>query len=396
MVDMACWRTLLIWGIPLGVCSVPGCGRSSIVDSPVDEAPGDPLEYPDIDDIAPHDQPGCAHLTWLPNGLTIGALSADGGTLVATLGLSIEDHRGEAVVWMDGDVLRLGPGTAAVDVSANGQVIVGNALHDDGRRDVLRWTLARHNDVAPAVEVIQTRASVVAVSDDGRVVVGHAEQEPQAGLGLSFRPFVWTQSGGRQWLDGRWAVTAATPDATSIVGVQIREHTSPFPCTICRVYEGYRWSDGEITTRESTIPIAISEDATVTAGRDDAWFSAYRWSADEEYGSEELEFSDFSEFFAEPLDPDDYSDRVLDPLAESNTILSRDGSAVFVEGAIWRGGDDVRGVSDVLIRNCIDPADLVPQAVWEVHAISGDGRTLAGCAKSRESSPCWVLSNVEL
>lgn len=121
-------------------------------------------------------------------------VSADGETVVGDLGESARAFRWTAQTGTQLLGTLGGPSSEAMDVSADGSVIVGGSIDAQGRMRAYRWTAATGMQDLGALEIGQSFAH--GVSGDGAVVVGISGNAQ----GI-FQAFRWTAATGMQNLN---------------------------------------------------------------------------------------------------------------------------------------------------------------------------------------------------
>jgi len=163
-----------------------------------------------------------------------------------------------------------GGGSGAFGVSADGSVVVGEAINAAGQSRAFRWTASGGMQDLGTLGGGRSEAS--GVSADGAVVVGYAYNA--AG---QWRAFRWTASGGMQdlgTLDGYGSdAYGVSADGSVVVG---------WARNAAGQDRAFRWQNGvmqDLGTLGGCCSAAygVSADGTVVVGR--AWNAAGQWRA---------------------------------------------------------------------------------------------------------------------
>jgi probable HAF family extracellular repeat protein len=195
-------------------------------------------------------------------------ISADGRTVV---GVSNSASGNEAFVWTNATGMERLPATPlgrpnmARDVSADGSVIVGEIVTPQGERP-FRWTRGvGYELIVP--ELANINVSVLALSDDGRIVAGDASSSTSLP-----RAFIWSAESGVQFLGdlaGGVDYSEArniSADGKTIVGIgssSIGEEA--FRWTLEDGIHGLGSLEGEDSPYQS-VARAVSADGSIVAG----------------------------------------------------------------------------------------------------------------------------------
>lgn len=209
-------------------------------------------------------------------------VSADGNVVVGAASNSLGQRR--AFRWEQGvgmqDLGTLGGVAArAYAVTSDGSVVVGISRLPSAEFTVFRWTDAGGMQEVPGF--IRTGADPVAVSDDGNTIVG--DYVP---VGTNrVRTFRWTSAGGIQTL-GTLGGTFASPtdmsaDGTVVVGYS--DTGTQFNHTFRWTAAGGMQNLGALPGHTHSRAEAVSADGTVITGSSFAAgsneLSSYRWTA---------------------------------------------------------------------------------------------------------------------
>ncbi|MDZ4368308.1 MAG: hypothetical protein U0987_14965, partial [Afipia sp.] len=156
------------------------------------------------------------------------AISADGTTIVGYVANPTGAFDSQPMYWtaahgivglgfLPGDTHVYG-GSGANAVSANGSVIVGNAVADSaGNHHAFRWTQATGmQDLGTLPGGVWSYAT--AVSADGTIVAGGSSGTGGGNFGFAFR---WTQATGMQKLSDLLAVRGISPGPGMVLGTAI-------------------------------------------------------------------------------------------------------------------------------------------------------------------------------
>jgi uncharacterized membrane protein len=162
----------------------------------------------------------CASFQWLaPMGVwnEAYAVSADGSTVTGTI-TSSSDPESHVFRWKLGTgLVDLGRRGAGFAVSSDGSAIAGE-LRAGGHIFAFRWTEASGwLDLEPPGAPAPRGSHATDISADGNVVVGEYNGPPEM-----FNAFRWTESMGMVFISGgvRWSATATSDDGTVVVGYQ--------------------------------------------------------------------------------------------------------------------------------------------------------------------------------
>ena len=151
------------------------------------------------------------------------AVSADGSVVV---GISFVPYsitgwtNGHAFLWTKADgmvdlgKLGRGPYACATGVSADGKIVVGDAMDIHGKFRAFRWTIETGMiDLGATTDEI-INPSATAISADGKVIVGHGTSTDPNSDGKA-RAFRWSRETGMQTLN-HWLASNGV-NATNIV-----------------------------------------------------------------------------------------------------------------------------------------------------------------------------------
>jgi len=320
------------------------------------------------------------------NGIASGAIdiSADGSVIVGHVGT-------EAFLWpvptsgfglgrLEGSCCS----SSARATSQQGTVVVGNsnsiAAGGNGR-EAFRWTQDT-GMIGLGFLSKESRFSSFAhgVSDDGAVVVGHSEDNART------QPFVWREATGMQPLELiaedsiNWVKNAAwnvSPDGNIVVGGM---NNGPG-------WEAFRWTEGEGTVGLGAIDggigsvaFAASYDGEVIVGESTSneGTQAFRWTA--QTGMAGLG----------DLPGGDLTAAALDVTHDGSIVVGRGITEMGSTAFIWDGTRGMRSLRDALIDDY--GFDLTAWHLTSAHGISGDGLTIVGTGVNPQgTSEAWVV-----
>ncbi|HJU03567.1 MAG TPA: putative Ig domain-containing protein, partial [Nitrospiraceae bacterium] len=306
-------------------------------------------------------------------------VSADG---LVVVGHGIGTSGLEASRWTAaGGMVSLTPGVngQATATSGDGSVVVGSK-----QNHAFRWTAAGLVDLGALPSGSASRA--LDVSADGAVVVGSGNTVTAFGLPLGQQAFRWTQAGGMQSL-GSLRVTSGGPPAPSeatavsadgsvIVGWGVNDNG---------VRQVFRWT---ASTGMVGVPIinaeqlAVSADGSVIVGRmiagTDGLYDAFRWS--QASGLEVL-----PGLGGVLLDSRSVA---TDVSTDGTRVIGRAASPSDNEAVIWQrvnGAWMVRTVENILATDF-----GVDVSQWRLNVAEGitpDGRTIVGSGSNPINGP---------
>ena len=195
-------------------------------------------------------------------------VSADGSIAA---GATTSEWGREAVYWDDEGVHALGylrdktpppDGTwesAARGVSADGSIIVGQSINDEGYQQAFRWTLGNGMDGLPGLPGVdetwpgkQMDTEAWGISGDGSVIVGRSW-----GYGIATEPDVWLQpvrwtSESGLWTDESGDIVVESLGDLEGDGFRGRAHAASYDGSVIvgfskseLGYEAFRWTESE-------------------------------------------------------------------------------------------------------------------------------------------------------
>jgi probable HAF family extracellular repeat protein len=307
--------------------------------------------------------PGADHFRFVqPN-----EVSADGSVVV---GLACTDLNlcadFEAFRWTSGGgMVSLGAGHA-LDVSADGSVVVGGPDEYSLVPEAFRWTSEGGMVGLGDLPGGEFSSLATGVSADGSVVVG------EGSTANGREAFRWTSEGGMVGLgglgdlsDGEFISSAIDVSANGsvVVGSSRAAHG----------FEAFRWTSdggmvglGRLTESDKSVAYDVSADGSVVVGSS--------------YTGECSCFQDSSEAFRWTSDggmvglghlPGDHWSRAVDVSADGSVVFGRSASAPF----LWDSTNGMRSVWEVLTDSGVD---FTGWFLVDAFAMSDDGTTIVG------------------
>lgn len=299
-------------------------------------------------------------------------ISGDGSTVV---GMSLSASGPEAFRWTDGDISGLGDlpdgsfESNALGASHDGATIVGAGRDTSGLRAVV-WV----NDLPTALGCLPGAAIGGAedVSGDGTVIVGWSDST------VGEQAVLWN-NGVVLALDDLSTTTftsraqAVSPDGQSVVGWR-----SPGLFS----FEAFFWTGGTMTG------LGFLQDGSDS--------QAFGISADAQYVcgyslNSGLEAAVWHDGTVEGLGfmPGGSYSQALDASGDGSVVVGSGDNSLGSEAFIWDAQHGIRPLRQVLIENF--GLNLDEWVLEEAHAISDDGRTVAGTGRNPAGQPeGWV------
>ena len=332
---------------------------------------------------------GLGDLTGGPFFSTAIDVSADGHVVV---GYSQSNSGFEAVRWTEagGSVVRMEPlgdltggsfNSSAYAVSADGSVVMGSS-NSSSRAEIFRWTEARGMEGKGGLAE-NTDSFTHGISADGSVAVGTGEDA--SGNEQAFR---WTGSGGVTGLSylrgGTWsAANGVSADGSVVVGGS-NSDLHPF------YDEAFRWTEdggmvglGDLagSVFQSTAS-AVSADGSVVVGisASGTGGQAFRWTkASGMVGLGHLPGAVYSE--ASGISDDG-------SVVVGMNLFSTASPAAF----IWDEIHSMRSLQSVLIDDYALGDRLTGWSLWNALAFSADGLTIVGYGSNPDSKrEAWLV-----
>ena len=218
---------------------------------------------------------------------TITAISADGRTVVGTMGL-IDGGAAAFVARQDSDLVLLGGdlpvgsrNTGATAVSADGTVVVGYRISTSGQ-EAFRWTAADGIQGLGDLAGGAFFSKAMGISADGSVIIGESESTEGR------EAFRWTAAEGMQGLgDLPGSTFYSRPTAISADGVVIVGESQSTLGGVSTL-EAFRWTASDGMQGLGDLPggafystaTALSADGSVIVGRSFSDFEeGFRWTA---------------------------------------------------------------------------------------------------------------------